>query len=255
MKKFKLLFAVVAVIAILSTAVFAAEGTLFDIVDATAVLNDGSVSLRVESVEDVTVYNGGGIKFTYDASVWEYVTYENGKTTQVDPTQAASGLIWLSFDPNNATPINKGDVIGTLTMKLKDGKTVADDASGITLSTDDYVLMDSGFAPLYPNDTVFVTGGAPVGPVSVATTMTVNGKEYTDIPNATVENVAFTDGVITGALNIDYWKNGAAQPAIVIEAAKFVGMPANVTGTGTASFTVALMGVPENVVVTGISFK
>lgn len=261
MKKIKILLAVITVLTILSTAVFAADSALSFGADTVEYTEGESLTISVYSTVDASIYKNGHFVMTFDMDVWEF---------DMDASSVAVGGEKLIADYSvDADPYNEievvlsradyvdvtaGGKVADLVFNKKDGK----NAIGTTFDFADNKKWKTGSASstklAYSGSIEVVAAAAPEPetPVSVSTTMTVNEKEYTDVPNAVVSGT-IENGAFNGSIVVDYWKDGvkALAPKVF---SSFANMP-TFSGSGSATFSVAIMGVPSNVTITSITVQ
>jgi hypothetical protein len=241
MKRIKLLVAMILVVAVVSIGAMAASTDVIDFKVDTIACDGNAITVEVVSANGFDA-SYATFNIDFDSSKWTVSNipsaagitggrvafiYETGLTV------APGGTVFTI----TATPTNPEDVDSAFELI----ECLIVDASG-----EDIVLEEPGVVA-----TLGVTKAStePVEPPTspYSSTMTAGGKTYTGVPNTSLtKNV---DGALAGKVVVTYFKDGKADLSKDIS---FTAGDSNITGSGSVTFQVAIMGVPSDVIVTNI---
>ena len=238
MKKFKLLLAVVVVFTLLSTFAMAANDTIY--IEEIEYTGADSIEVTIKSnvTQTLTAIYGS---LEYDPAIW---SLEN-KTGTMDQYAPDNDGGYVDLYPEGIDVV-KGEAIVTFTATCLDKEA----AVGSTFKLAGVTVLGSSYSDKLADDvadyqTITVTG-ATADPI--ATEYTVGEKTYTSVPNKTFTDVAVSDLSNFGG-NVTVTYEGGVNTYFT-KAFTFGGLG---TGSGTASFDVAVVGVPSNITVTDIA--
>lgn len=247
MKKLRILFAIIAIVAMMSTVVFAdGSAVVFDS-DSVAIV-DNAVTITIKGAANFKT-DGGSFFVDYDTNVWDFDAESAEKIdagAQIIPCETNVGF---SFNPSANTAVTTDQMIAVLKFTIKNTSDV-EKAKATTFKISPSFLMDSDtFGVLTTEDEITVTGGStPAVPGVKDVTATPDGttfSNYKDVPlfncGATVSGAtADTKIFIEPELFLDGVSNGTRAkteiPGLTID------------GEGKVVIRIAIIGAPEGVV-------
>lgn len=254
---------------ILAVAVVLASFSIVAFADPTTNLyfNDGSDTIAATSDtvtltlyldkndEEILTYGYTGLSIKYTISNADVATTALKDSSNFDTSVEVNTTTLLYAGTDFYVPGAAKDAIATYTITRKD------DATSSVITISDVLLSDYStpytYACTYP-ETVTINwpsaGPSVTGESAEYKTSTItgtNGKSYKDVPtygvSATVSGTATT---LTFKLNVNYEEDGTAAAAPkVLDGGSVVGYISD----GTVTFRAAIVGVPTNVEITGIT--
>ncbi len=185
------------------------------------------------------------------------IEYNNNEFTFVDPTN--DGNLYIGAGSQIGTGNDSVAFMYTNEATFDPAKMWTFDVTACstpgTYTIDLYFMWatNAGKQPADSSDTLTITVKEAtqepvVRPTGLPTTYTLGEKTYTDVPNKEV--TVTTTGATTGKVTLTYWYNGVDDKTAIVD---FTTNAAALTGTGNATFKVAVMGVPRTVVIKDIA--
>lgn len=245
MKKLRILFAIIAIVAMMSTVVFAdGSAVVFDS-DSVAIV-DNAVTITIKGAANFKT-DGGSFFVDYDTNVWDFDAESAEKIdagAQIIPYETNVGF---SFNPSANTAVTTDQMIAVLKFTIKNTSDV-EKAKATTFKISPSFLMDSDtFGVLTTEDEITVTGGStPAVPEVKDVTTTATGTtfgNYKDVPlfdcAATIKNASKV------FIAPELFLNGVSQGTK--EKVEIPGLTADEAGANVV-IKIAIVGADEGVV-------
>lgn len=245
MKKIKIIFAVMAVIAMLCSVAFAESVVTFD--NNSVSIENNSVTITIKSTSAFEAYAGGTFSIKYDPEVWEFdssATQTTDSGAQV--AQQTTDTVGFSFNPNANVAVAKDATIVSLKFNIKSTSSVLE-AKNTKFNIVTVFLMDTSYNQLTTEGEVIVKGSDPK-PEVTGTSTTAQGTtfgNYKDVPlfkyEATVSNTTeSTKFYMTPELFLNGTSAGTKAKTLI------PGL--TVDGEGKIVVNIAIVGAPEGTV-------
>lgn len=248
MKKFRVVLAIIAVVAMLTTVAFADASALGFGATEIEYTAGNNLVISVYSNIDGTIGGGGYFNVKYDKSIWNYEGFEYDSAYSSGEVYEDTDYLSFTLHPANDVAVTKGGKIVDIKFSAIDESKVASTFEFV----DDEAYTDAEYAPIAFSGSITVKAAETPDPkpedVKVATGTTgyvadfeENGVTYKNLwvgeYTLTPDGKAFK---ITG-LTISGNKNGAAAPDKNIPS----GIDTTFEGKAEFTFKVALTGVDD----------
>lgn len=193
MKKIKVLLAVVAVVAMLSTVAFAADSAVNFGADAVAYTDGQDLVISIYSAVDEEIGAARYIYLTYDKSVWSYSSFVAGVATATVADYPNDGEMEVYTNPEGTATVTAGQKIVDIKFTKKDGATAV--GSAFEFDNDGYYRNASGTKLAYEGTITVVAAGPTIAEETVEADVSVN-KDSIFVGDQEYTNVAVYTGAI-----------------------------------------------------------